>query len=380
MLGLYLHIPFCKQACSYCDFYFVTRQQQRKDFVDALIREIQSYENEPVSKQAVQSIYLGGGTPSLLHGDELKRIFEAIHKNFHTADLLEVTMEVNPDDVNRTYLKDLKVLGINRLSMGVQSFNDEVLNFMHRAHNSEHARNCLQMIKESEFDSWSADLIYGNPGQNTDMLKKDIETMLSFEPPHISAYSLTIEDKTRLGKAVSLGKIQPPDDEEVIKHYDLVFDELTKAGLNQYEISNYAQPGSEAVHNSNYWKHVNYLGFGPSAHSFIWDENGNKAYRLNNKRNLKAYLEDPLNVAEEIMELDMMDLAEERIMLSLRTHNGLDPEELKGRYHYVLNEYQLKYIEKMKREGYMEESDILLLTHKGRSIADPITLDIISRQ
>ncbi len=380
MLGLYLHIPFCKQACSYCDFYFVTRQLHRKDFVDALIKEIQSYQNEPVAAQPVQTIYLGGGTPSLLRKDELSRIFEAVHATFHTSDLREVTMEVNPDDVKPAYLADLKSLGINRLSMGVQSFDDEVLTFMHRAHNSDHARNCLEQIRQAGFDSWSADLIYGNPGQSIDMLKKDIECMLSYEPPHISAYSLTIEDKTRLGKAVSLGRIQPPEDEEVIKHYDLLYEELSNAGYGQYEISNYAKPGSEAVHNSNYWRHVNYLGFGPSAHSFIWDEDGQKAFRLNNKRNLKTYLEDPLNEAEEIMQLDLMDLAEERIMLSLRTRYGIDPQELKDRYHYVLNESQLSYIGKMKREGYMEEKDLLLLTHKGRSIADPITLDLISRQ
>lgn len=380
MLGLYIHIPFCKQACSYCDFYFITRQKNRPEFVQALIKEIESYVDDPASKQQIETIYFGGGTPSLLRSDELKVILKSIHQTFNTTKVKEFTIEVNPDDVTKDYLHSLKELGVNRLSMGVQSFNDDVLHFMHRAHNSEHALNCLNLIKEVGFESYSVDLIYGNPNQTTEMLKEDIQTLLSFDPPHISAYSLTVEEGTRLGKAVSLGKINPPDDEEVIKHYDLVFEELTKAGYHQYEISNYAKPASEAVHNTNYWRHINYLGLGPSAHTFMWDENAKKAFRLNNEKNLNAYLTNPVATSEELMELDLHDLAEERIMLSLRTKYGISAEELKDHYGYVLNEAQLKYIKRMKKKGYIEEGEKIILTHKGRAIADPITIDIISKQ
>ncbi|HET8866566.1 MAG TPA: radical SAM family heme chaperone HemW, partial [Gracilimonas sp.] len=212
MSGLYIHIPFCKQACSYCDFYFVTRQQHKQDFVDELILEIHSKRDTQFTRKPIQTIYFGGGTPSLLTPSQVGSILEAVDSVFD-LDLKEITLEMNPDDVTKEYLSGLKSAGINRASMGVQSFDQDLLNFMNRAHTSEEALKCLELLEASDFNVFTVDLIYGNPGQTLEMLENDIDTILTFNPPHISAYSLTVEPQTRLGKQVKLGRIVPPEDD-----------------------------------------------------------------------------------------------------------------------------------------------------------------------
>ncbi|MCC5913473.1 MAG: radical SAM family heme chaperone HemW, partial [Balneolaceae bacterium] len=291
MSGIYIHVPFCRQACSYCDFYFLTRGELKDPFVEALVREIRSYENSPLSGDKIETIYFGGGTPSLLRERQLEKIFETLHDIFQ-IDAQEVTMELNPDDVTPDYLELIRGFGVNRASMGIQSFQSEILTFMNRAHTSEEAIKALEALRSANFPSYTADLIYGNPGQTLNMLEEDLATLLSYSPPHVSAYSLTVESGTRLGKQVELGRISPPEDEEVASHFDLVREKLGKAGIQQYEVSNFSKPGKEAVHNSSYWSHKNYLGFGPSAHSFVWDVDG--ARRWNNVRNLKRYLNEDI--------------------------------------------------------------------------------------
>lgn len=229
MNGLYIHIPFCKQACSYCDFYFSTRKQLKKPFVEALIREILFYKGTKYSVPTYQTLYIGGGTPSLLNETELSAIFTALYSVFN-LEFDEVTMELNPDDVTPSYLKLLQKTGVNRISMGVQSFQPELLTFMNRAHSRDEALMALRIIRETNFPTFTADLIYGNPGQTLNMLEEDVETLLSFDPPHISAYSLTIEPHTRLGKQVKLGRIKPPDDDHVSDHIDLVTTHFSEAG------------------------------------------------------------------------------------------------------------------------------------------------------
>lgn len=377
MSGLYIHIPFCKQACSYCDFYFVTRQQHKQDFVNELLREIHHKKDTRFTKNPVHTIYFGGGTPSLLSPKQVESILEAIRTVFD-LELEEITLEMNPDDVTKDYLSGLKSAGINRASMGVQTFDPDLLDFMHRAHTSEEALACLEILEASAFKVFTADLIYGNPGQTLSSLEKDIDTLLQFNPPHISAYSLTVEPQTRLGKQVKLGRILPPEDDTVSDHFDLVVDKLEAAGIQQYEVSNYAKPGSEAVHNSNYWNHVNYLGLGPGAHSFWWDENKRSAKRWSNEANLKSYLSQGWERPFEPEHLNLSTLAEERLMLGLRTKKGVSQKKLKSRYDFEFNPRQQLYLQKLEQEGKAKTGEQIQLTKEGLKIADTILLDLVT--
>lgn len=378
MSGLYLHIPFCKQACSYCDFYFVTRQDHKQYFIDALIKEILSRKDSVFAEETVQTIYFGGGTPSLLSPMQIGTILEAIDDTFK-LDVQEVTLEMNPDDVSPNYLSELKSVGITRASMGVQSFDENLLRFMNRAHTKEEALACLEALSSSGLKSFTADLIYGNPNQTLEMLEKDISILLGFNPPHISAYSLTIEPKTRLGKQLELERIVEPDDELLASHFDLVEERLSEAGIKQYEVSNFARLGFEAVHNSNYWSHKNYLGFGPGAHSFWWSKDKLSAERWNNKPDLKDYLEGNWESRNETEQLSLKELAEERLMLGLRTVKGLELNELKSQYKFVFSEKQLGYLHQKEKEGKVLVSDTkVALTKEGLKISDAILLDIIT--
>lgn len=378
MPGIYIHIPFCKQACSYCDFYFLTHQQLRQPFVDALVKEIRQLKSSHFTSEPVQTIYIGGGTPSLLDQHQLHQIFSALEDVFDLQPE-EVTMELNPDDVNEPYLNMIHEFGVNRASMGVQSFHDEILTFMHRAHNPQEAVLALEALQKADFPAFTADLIYGNPGQTLEMLEKDIDRLLKFNPPHISAYSLTVEPRTRLGKQVEQGKVIPADDEEVAAHFDLVRTRLAAAGVLQYEVSNFAREGKEARHNSNYWTHQNYIGLGPSAHSFWWDESGAKRWR--NKPDLKFYLDhDTEQFREEKENLTMQTLAEERLMLGLRTKWGVSAHELREKYAYELNSLQKEWIEKQVEENTVSfEEGVLKMTPKGLKISDHLILDLLSK-
>ena len=379
MAGLYIHIPFCKQACSYCDFYFSTRKQLIEPFVDALIGELRTYRDTPFSQETFNTLYFGGGTPSLLGKHQLQVIFDTVNEVF-TTDFAEVTMEMNPDNVTADYLRSLLQIGINRASMGVQSFNPGLLNFMHRAHSRDEAINALEAIERTGFPSYTADLIYGNPGQSVESLKEDIHTLLSFHPPHISAYSLTIEPNTRLGKQVDLGRIKPPDDEFIAEHFDVVYDELQKADIYQYEVSNFSKPGKEALHNSNYWSHKNYLGFGPSAHSFWWKEQAGE--RWSNPPDLKQYIsEQGRNTSKKRELLDLPALAEERIFLALRTVAGLNTETLQNVYQYKLNDKQKQWLQtQVEHETLIWEGANIRCTHKGLKISDLLIVDLLSKQ
>jgi len=375
--GIYLHIPFCKQACSYCDFYFVTRKGERDAFVDSLIKEIRSYSNTGYVEEKIETLYVGGGTPSLLSPEQLERVFTAVRNTFDT-DIKELTIEMNPDDVSQEYLEELRKLGVNRASMGVQSFNPDLLRFMNRAHNRQEALKSLELLSKSGFQTFTVDLIYGNPGQSLEELEKDIRELLNFNPLHVSAYSLTIESGTRLGKQVELGRLAPPEDDKVADHFKLLNELLCDAGIHRYEVSNYSKPGHEAIHNSNYWKHRNYLGMGPGAHSFWWEGN-NDATRWNNKADLRKYLSDDREGLEEEKDtLSLEQLAEERIMMGLRTREGIRKNEMKDRYNYEFNDRQLNYLEKRESEAKVQVDDSITLTDKGIAIADAIILDLIT--
>jgi oxygen-independent coproporphyrinogen-3 oxidase len=370
--GIYIHVPFCKQACSYCDFYFVTRTSEREHYVQRLQNEIASYGQTEFADDPVETIYFGGGTPSLLEPKQIEQILTALHSSF-TLDTREVTFEMNPDDVSKTFLADLKSLGIDRASMGVQTFQPELLEVMNRAHSSDEALECLELLSASGFTSFTVDLIYGNPSQSLQQLEKDVETLLDFHPPHISAYSLTIEPNTRLGKQVELGRIAPPKDDKVADHFDLINSRLRDQGIERYEVSNYSEPGREAIHNSNYWEHKNYLGMGPGAHSFWWGDN---AQRWENEKDLRAYLRNEDQQLKE--ELSLQKLAEERLMMGLRTRAGVSQQKLEKKYAYTLNNRQLEYLEKRAQEEKVVIGDYIKLTDKGIKIADAIILDLVT--
>lgn len=372
MPGIYLHIPFCKQACSYCDFSFVTRISQREHFVNRLVDEIESYRDSKYTDEAVETIYFGGGTPSLLEPRQVGQILDAI-TNVFDVDAREVTFEMNPDDVSADFLASLKALGITRASMGVQSFQPSLLNFMNRAHTSDEALRCLELLSQSAFDAFTVDLIYGNPNQTIEQLEDDLDRLLKFDPPHVSAYSLTIESNTRLGKQVELGRIAPPEDDKVADHFDLINRRFSEHGIERYEVSNYSRPGREAIHNSNYWQHKNYLGLGPAAHSFWWDD---EAVRWQNERSLRKYLQTEDRSEKETLSLNQ--LAEERLMMGLRTREGVGIKELTRIYDYELSERQLEYLEKSKAEGKAEINGRIKLTDKGIKIADAIILDLVT--
>lgn len=377
MSGIYIHIPFCKQACSYCDFYFVTKTDQKADFVEKLIEEIRSKKDSVYTNDVFETIYFGGGTPSLLSVSQIEQILEAINATFQ-CNLQEVTVELNPDNVTADYLAGLKAIGVNRVSMGVQTFDENLLLFMNRTHNSEEALRCLELLRESEINVFTADLIYGNPGQTPQMLEKDLETLLRFDPPHVSAYSLTIEPKTRLGKQLELGRLIPAEDKTIEQHFEIVERMLNEKSIFRYEVSNFAKKGSEAKHNSKYWEHKNYLGLGPGAHSFWWEEDGKAAHRWENESNLKHYLSQTEFTENKPDQLTLTDLAEERLMLALRTRKGITVQELEAKYDFRLSEAQKSYLLSMKDQGKLHLDDSIRLSSSGLKIADAITLDLIT--
>ena len=379
MAGIYIHIPFCKQACSYCDFYFITRQEYRTAFVDALIREIRACKDSRYTQESVETIYFGGGTPSRLALQDFERIVRELRDNFELGGLREVTVEMNPDDVTPSFLRDLRQIGVNRASMGVQSFQPRLLEFMHRAHTANESILCMEYLRQAGFDTYTVDLIYGNPDETMSDLDSDLDMLLRYPPPHVSAYSLTVEPQTRLGKLARLGRLEPMDDDVVASQFDRIAQRLEAAGLEHYEVSNYGKPGHESLHNSNYWEHVNYLGFGPSAHSFWWDENQQSARRWSNAADFKSYVNSDKSIHIEHETLDLNTLAEERIMLGLRTRRGVSREELLTRYGYSLNDEQKMLVRQMQSQGYLKETTQLICTDEGLRIADRLTLELISR-
>jgi oxygen-independent coproporphyrinogen-3 oxidase len=410
--GIYIHVPFCKQACTYCDFYFETSRKHREGFVEALKREIawEAQSTGRLQQETINTIYLGGGTPSVLEPGEVGEILEALGNVARISEDAEITLEMNPDDVQPGQLKAMMSAGINRFSMGVQTFNERRLHFMNRAHSREEALTALEALADSGCKSWTADLIYGNPGQSEEDLAEDVKTLLGFQPPHISAYSLTVEPHTRLGSMVRKNLVKPAEDDLVARHMDLIVQRFRDKGLMRYETSNYARPGHESRHNAAYWRHINYLGFGPSAHSFWWEQGDGIAapttgLRWRNTPRLDAYIRSssypasdnqPPIFREEPDRIKLHELAEERLLIGLRTRDGVQTQELQQRYGYKLSEQQWHYLRQMQDEGYIiikeqlisnegnrqvadEAMDAITLSETGMLMADYLALELITR-
>jgi len=371
MAGLYLHIPYCKQACNYCDFYFRTETKSQGQFVDALCREL-AIEAEYLGEKPVtlQTVYFGGGTPSRLPDSALSKIIEHIEKNYRIDYQAEITLEANPEDISSERLKAWRQMGVNRLSIGVQTFQDELLEWMHRAHNGQQALVSIEATLRAGFDNLTVDFIYAIPGLTEAKLIADLQKVVDLGVPHISAYALTVEPRTRLSKDVALGKAQVPDDDTFERHFDLVSCFLSVNGYEHYEISNFAKPGRRARHNSSYWRGIPYLGVGPSAHSYQPGE------RRLNLPDLHAYitaLESGNQPSREIDKLDITEQLNDMLLTRLRTLEGVTWAELNrqaGRDTAELWRRQLEIATKVGNVILTPEG--FALTHQGRKIADTV--------
>jgi oxygen-independent coproporphyrinogen-3 oxidase len=371
MAGLYIHIPFCKQACHYCDFHFSTNLQLMEVMMDSITVELK-LRKDYLKGEAVDTVYFGGGTPSLVPAEYLEKILDHIAQLF-PGRKQEVTLEANPDDLNPQALANWKSLGIDRLSLGIQSFQDQILKAYNRAHTSKEATQAIQLARAAGFEKFSIDLIYGYPHTDHQLWKLDLEEALRLDPGHLSAYSLTIEPKTTFGNWTKKGKFSPAEDEFVAQQFEWLQERCDKAGYLQYEISNFSRPNQAAIHNSNYWKRSPYLGIGPSAHSFDGSSRGfnpssNASYTKALSAGVLPFVLEQLTPTESI---------NEEILTGLRTQWGLDTGSLADRYHLDILEIKKGPISKLTELGMIHTlGKTLTLTRKGQLLADSIASDI----
>jgi oxygen-independent coproporphyrinogen III oxidase len=375
--GIYIHIPFCKQACYYCDFHFSTTLKKKSELVKALVKEL-ILRKEELKNQTVETIYFGGGTPSLLTIDELRFLISEVYKHYKVAENPEITLEANPDDLvsNRvqstTIFEDYKNIGINRLSIGIQSFFEADLKLMNRAHNAEEAKKCLS-VATRHFDNISIDLIYGIPGLRTENWIKNIETVLSYNIPHISSYALTVEPKTALDSFIKKGVIKNVDEELAQEQFYILIEKLESCGFVQYELSNFGKPDYFSKNNSAYWQGKPYLGIGPSAHSFNGNERGWNV--RNNSKYMKSLEQNVLPIETEI--LSVTDKYNEYIMTGLRTIWGVSLEKVEQEFGQQYKMYLLEQASfHLKNEMLYLNDGKLLVSKKGKFLSDGIASDL----
>jgi len=373
LAGLYIHIPFCKQACHYCDFHFSTNQRLQQDMVEAICQEI-SFQKDYLKRASLESIYFGGGTPSLLTSNQLQHIFDTISNNFTVAAEAEITLEANPDDLNPRVFGYLSNSLINRLSIGIQSFYEPHLRFMHRAHTATEAETCVKRAQDAGFDNLTIDLIYGIPHPDHTVWQADLQKAVALQVPHISAYCLTIEPQTVFGKWVKQKKIDPINDEFSAGQFELMLQTLEEAGFEQYEISNFARDGRYARHNSGYWLQKTYLGIGPSAHSY----NGiSRQFNIaNNARYIQSIEQNTIPCTIET--LTTTEQINDYLLTALRTRWGCDLTRIQHQWQYNLLENNKKTIEEYLASNLITlENCILKLTKTGRLLADEIVVRLI---
>lgn len=371
MAGLYLHIPFCKQACHYCDFHFSTQLKQREAVVAALVQEI-ALQKDYLGGAVLSSVYFGGGTPSLLTEQELDLLFNAIYKHFSVQKDAEITLEANPDDLDLYTLNVLQESPVNRLSIGIQSFREEDLKLMNRAHAVEQARTCLQLAREVGFEKLTADLIYAMPNMSDADWVQNLDALLQYDLPHFSAYALTVEAKTALHKFVKDGKVKPASDADQKRQFDLLIDMAVSRGYEHYEISNFAKPGQRALHNSSYWKAEPYLGIGPSAHSF----NGHsRQWNVSNNTKYVQALEKG-ELPATIEQLSTYDQFNEQLLTGLRTSEGVNLERMELRFGADMIAQLRAALLDLKDDWYQLRNSQLTLTRSGKHFADLIASDL----
>lgn len=368
MAGVYLHIPFCKQQCNYCNFHFSTSLKGKEEMLQAMHREIEM-QRDYLHGDPITTIYIGGGTPSLLTADEINRLFETILRNQPVEGLEELTLEANPDDLTPTYLRALKSTPVNRFSIGVQSFRDEDLKYMNRAHNAQQADYAIKAAQDMGYTNLTIDLIYGTPGMNDAAWKGNLHKLKELELPHFSAYALTVEEGTTLHHQIEKKKTTPVNPDQAAAQAEILMEEAEAMGYEQYEISNFAKPERYAVHNTNYWRGVKYLGIGPSAHSF--NGTSRKWNVANNALYTRNLIDKGVLMAEQEV-LSAEDRLNEYIMTSLRTMWGLDLQRV-GEYRDLILKNSERYLE---QEMMIQDGETLKLTRKGKLFADGIAGDL----
>ena len=371
MSGIYIHIPFCKKACNYCDFHFSTSLKKKDEMVLALAKEI-AFRKSEFNDEIVETIYFGGGTPSILEIADIRLLIDTVYQNYKVIENPEITVEANPDDLTETRIIELSQNKINRLSIGIQSFFEDDLKLMNRAHNSEEAKKCLE-IATQYFDNISIDLIYGVPNMSNEKWLQNIETALSFNVPHISSYALTVEPKTALHSFIQKGIISPPEDEVAQEHFYLLVDKLEENGFIHYELSNFGKTTYFSKNNSSYWLGKKYIGIGPSAHSYngisrSWNISNNTLY-------LKSISENIL--PSETETLTKTDRYNEYVMTGLRTIWGISLDRIE-------REFGKTYLDYLNKQSYnyiedhllFIDDNILRTTKIGKFLSDGIASDL----
>lgn len=373
MAGIYIHIPFCRKACTYCNFHFSTSLSQKEQMLDAIKWELVQ---EPFYLQGekIETIYFGGGTPSLLDAEELLGIFDTINRHYDLSNLKECTLEANPDDLNSKYIQSLKATPINRFSIGVQSFFDADLKYMNRAHNAQEADYAIKAAQDAGFEKLTIDLIYGTPGLSNLAWLENLAKVEALSIPHFSAYALTVEEGTALYHNINKKKQSPVDNEQSAQQLELLMQYAPAMGFEQYEISNFACKGQYALHNTNYWKGIPYLGIGPSAHSF--DGRNRRSNIANNSLYLKAVLNEK-KVVYDVEVLTDVQRLNEYLMTSLRTMWGSSLKKIEVDW----GAQALSAIKKasqifVEKKWLTLENEALLLTNEGKLFADHIASEL----
>lgn len=373
MAGIYLHIPFCKQACNYCNFHFSTSLRQKEDMIAAISKEIVLQKNY-LEEQTVETIYFGGGTPSLLSADELMQLWDALERNFPRQELKEITLEANPDNLTADYIKALKDTPVNRLSIGIQSFHEKDLRYMNRAHDAREADYAVKAAQDKGFENISIDLIYGTPTMSDREWLENIATAIALKVPHISAYALTVEPRTALAYAIAKGASREPDNSQTAAQFQVLMEQLALAGYDHYEVSNFALPGKYAVHNTNYWMGKHYLGLGPSAHSF------NTTSRQWNVAHNAGYMKSILSEGKVPFERELLsfeDRFNEYMMTSLRTMWGADLEHIRTTFgDDQVTRLQAEFEVYNSRGWMLQQEGKLILTPEGKLFADKIASEL----
>lgn len=378
MAGIYFHIPFCKQACHYCDFHFSTSLKYRDDMVAALCREVALQSDYLADQDAIiETIYFGGGTPSLLAATDIDRLIGAVGSHFAIDRDVEITIEANPDDLDNTYVQDLRATPINRFSIGIQSFFEEDLRWMNRAHNAEEAGEAIKRVQDAGYSLITADLIYGYPLLSDAKWQSNIGRLVDMAIPHISAYGMTVETRTALAASIRKGRQLPMDETQAAAQFNQLMDALATVGFVHYEISNFARPGNYARHNSNYWKGVPYIGIGPSAHSF--DGHSRQWNVRNNAHYIKAIQVDDVPFEKEV--LSASDQLNEYTMTALRTIWGLDLDVVERRFGLRRRQGLDTALQRFKSSGdILLEGAVATLTRKGKLFADHIAAELFVEQ
>jgi oxygen-independent coproporphyrinogen-3 oxidase len=371
MAGIYIHIPFCKQACHYCDFHFSTSLKKKNDLIQALAKELEIRKDE-LQNEPIETIYFGGGTPSILTENELSYLIETIYKNYKVIENPEITLEANPDDLTKDRIIQLSKIPINRLSIGIQSFFEDDLQSMNRAHNSKEAKDCLVDVS-NYFDNITIDLIYGIPNMSLEKWNENLQMAFKFGVNHISSYALTVEPKTALASFIKKGTYPPMDEALALEHFNHLVVETEKQGFVHYEISNFGKPDYFSKHNSSYWQGKSYLGIGPSAHSFKGLE------RSWNVANNTKYIEGLANnkLPNEVEILTTKDQFNEYVMTGLRTIWGVSLLKIKNDFGEQISIHLLKSIEPYLKKGFLQVKDQkIIATQKGKFLIDGIASDL----